>query len=580
MKKKLDIQKLTKGLTLIGYCLVSTILSGCGDFLEVEPRDKVILEQFWNSKTDVDNTVAGCYDAMQSTAFLTRIAAWGEFRSENVKEGGNSEKDDLHMYKLIRENIDASNVYTNWASVYNVINRCNTVIHYAPEVSQKDPAYTESELKATIAEVSAIRDLCYFYLIRTFQNVPFTFEPYTDDNQTMDLPATGFYQVLDTLIADLEGKQNDAVRRYPTDGSNQYYQTGRITQDAIHAMLCEMYLWKQDYAKCIAYADKVIESKRMAAKESGGQLYSDMTKYFNSFPLIRDEDESDATVYGNAYNDIFGTGNSSESIFELTFMRNDNMPQNGFVDAYYGYDDGGWYNRVIPSDYVGYDEVNGVFKVFRNTQDSRSHESFNPYVQSATKTLIGKYVISNVRYDLVSGKPEANHNLLTKYAKNKCHANWIFYRLTDVMLMKAEALVESSAGDNTPEIKEAFTLANTVNKRSIMKDLGTMNEKDTLLATAYTTKAQIQQLVRDERHRELLFEGKHWFDLVRYSLRSGNTEYLRSRIANKGLESSVGSRFSRLEGMFWPYNLDELKVNKNLQQNPAFGSGENSSYEN
>ena len=30
----------------------------------------------------------------------------------------------------------------------------------------------------------------------------------------------------------------------------------------------------------------------------------------------------------------------------------------------------------------------------------------------------------------------------------------------------------------------------------------------------------------------------------------------------------------------WPYNNDEIKVNKNLVQNPAFGSGENNSYQN
>lgn len=31
-----------------------------------------------------------------------------------------------------------------------------------------------------------------------------------------------------------------------------------------------------------------------------------------------------------------------------------------------------------------------------------------------------------------------------------------------------------------------------------------------------------------------------------------------------------------MDYIYWPYNIDELKVNKNLIQNPAFGSGEDS----
>ena len=34
-----------------------------------------------------------------------------------------------------------------------------------------------------------------------------------------------------------------------------------------------------------------------------------------------------------------------------------------------------------------------------------------------------------------------------------------------------------------------------------------------------------------------------------------------------------------MDAIFWPYNIDELKVNKNLKQNPAFGSGESGNYD-
>ena len=84
----------------------------------------------------------------------------------------------------------------------------------------------------------------------------------------------------------------------------------------------------------------------------------------------------------------------------------------------------------------------------------------------------------------------------------------------------------------------------------------------------------------DERQRELMFEGKRWFVLVRRSLRDGNTNYLVSQVMRKGSDNAsvTQSKLAKMDAIFWPYNKDELKVNDALQQNPAFGSGENSSY--
>ena len=41
----------------------------------------------------------------------------------------------------------------------------------------------------------------------------------------------------------------------------------------------------------------------------------------------------------------------------------------------------------------------------------------------------------------------------------------------------------------------------------------------------------------------------------------------------------VKNFFKKMDAIFWPYNYEEMKVNKNLVANPAFSSGESSSYE-
>ncbi len=556
---------------------VATLLSfaSCSDFLEVKPQNVTVENEFWNEKADVDQMMTGLYASLQDAGVVKRMMIWGEFRSDNVTSGNNIEKD-ASLQKIFKEDIDASNGYTTWTPFYYIINSANTLIEHAPAVAATDPAFSTSELNADIAEASAIRDLCYFYLIRTFRDVPYTTVAYADDNQVMNLPATKFDDVLDSLIIDLERVQGNAVKNYPSSSSTKaLYQTGRITQDAIHAMLCDMYLWKKDYNKCIEYADMVIASMCQRAKDKGfyNRLSADEEARVNGYPLISDVFTN--TVYGHAYNEIFGDGNSMESIFELTYMRDDNMPSNGAANDFYMFSKGDIVaGYAAPSTYVSGTEgqTNQVFSKY----DGRYYE--NMYNGKISK---GCFAVVNVDY---SGGPEkVSTSHFSPYAENKSKANWIIYRLTDVMLMKAEALTAlmSDASELSDQDKnymvQAFSLVNAVNKRSVCESV----LKDTLQANDYATKEKIENLVMTERQRELMFEGKRWYDLVCRSRRDGNTDYLRQQTLMKFTSntSAISGKLAKMDYIYWPYNVDELKVNGNLKQNPAFGSGVDSSIE-
>ena len=88
-------------------------------------------------------------------------------------------------------------------------------------------------------------------------------------------------------------------------------------------------------------------------------------------------------------------------------------------------------------------------------------------------------------------------------------------------------------------------------------------------------------LVKRERQRELMYEGKRWYDLVRYAMRAGDTSPVISAVMHREDVNQEYSQnfFKKMDAIFWPYNIEEMKVNRNLVANPAFGSGENSSYE-
>lgn len=558
----------------------SVSLSSCSDFLEVEPQNEIILEKFWNEKADVDGIIAGCYSGMQTDNMMLRMMIWGEFRSDNISRGQNLDKD-ISIENILKENLLASNNYTTWDAFYNIINRCNTVIKYAPGVAEKDPNFSENELKADIAEVTALRALCYFYLIRTFRDVPYSTEAFIDDSQTMDLPATGFDAVLDSLISDLERVKDDAVVRYPEGTETQrLYQTGRITKMAIYAMLCDMYLWKKDYQNCIRYADLIIDEKKRQAEENNDGSMSDADKKrTNGYPLITTDYTSSMSVYGYAYNEIFGEGNSSESIFELTFMDDDNMPGNGAVSLCYGNTkNSGIMGYASVSSFIGDDIESKTFEVFNNKYDARAYENV------MLGSVIAKY--AHTSSEIVFSSGEASTFFMGFFPENKVKTNWIIYRLSDIMLLKAEALTQLISNSETfteqdeKYYQQAFSLVNAINKRSLCQPASQL--KDTLDASKFNTKEGIETLVMKERQRELMFEGKRWYDLVRRSMRDGNTNFLVTQVLQKFTSntSAIQNKFRKMDAIFWPYNVDELKVNKNLRQNPAFGSGESGSYTN
>jgi len=566
------------------------LTTGCEDFFEIEPQNEIILEKFWTEKSDVENIVAGCYSGMQADPVVRRMMIWGEFRSENVGVGQNIDKD-INLEKVLKENIDAKNAYTAWESFYQVINRCNTVIKYAPGVAAADPAYTESELNANIAEVTALRSLCYFYLIRTFRDVPYSTTAFTDDDQVMNLPATKFDAVLDSLIESLESVKSAAVQFYPT--TKPSYQTGRITQDAINAMLCEMYLWKQDYDNCIRYADLVMEAKKKWAEDNRSTMggygsSSSSTQYERSggYPLVNAYSNS---YYGNAYNTLFTYDSyvnryTPEIIFQLIYSddpRGESMLANMAVNTLYG-NGTSIVGYAAPSDYV-LEEINAtssrnIFADRNKKMDARLYENCNLAFNS-----INKYVWHDVTIDATSSTPKVGYSGIAAEKFNG--SNWIIYRLSDIMLMKAEALVMKAQDGastevvtaNKPLLDAAFQLVNWVNKRSVCET----ELVDTLVRADYASKAQMETLVLQERQRELMFEGKRYYDLVRQARRNGNTQALSAAVQRKVTTGGalIANKMSKMDAIYWPYNYEELKVNTNLTQNPAFSSGENSSYE-
>lgn len=546
-------------------------LSSCSDYLDVLPLNEVVLENYWTKKDDVTSVLNGCYESLTSEGSLERMGIWGELRSENLVQGSNLEN---KYVEILKENILPTNDLTKWEDFYRTINRCNILLNYADGVQKLDPNYTEAQMRANKAEATFIRDLCYFYLIRTFRDVPMIFEPSIDDTQDYKVPATPMMEALKMLSDDLEKVKDDAVLRYVDDSkmdnsrasSQAYENCSKVTRVAIYTLLADIYLWRGEYDKAISCCDYVINFKKNQYKERVAKIgqMNDMF-LFNGIPMIR-ESLANSKTCGNAFNEIFGYGNengfSFESIFELGY-KNGNVKNNYIYKFYSGQNKIGGF--AAPEDY--YQNVTSGTNDYFAKNDCRVYENI---IDDGGKYIIGKYV--NYRVNLENDNVTDFNSL--KYDPEQIsynYHNWIIYRLSDVMLIKAEACIMK----NDADFQTAFSLINSINKRA--RNYTENVKSDSLAFSAYSSnKEEMEKLLMLERKREFMFEGKRWFDLVRKSLRDGNTNYLANEATKKQKENAVAIKiqFADINTIFWPYNRDELKKNTLLKQNSAYSDTE------
>lgn len=571
-------------------CLV--MLGSCGDFLEITPRDIVTEDNFWDEKTDIEQMVMGCYTAMQSQDFVSRCVVWGDLRSDDI-DGATGISGHNDLYQALLNNLLPTNYYTDWSSFYAVINKCNTIIRMASEVSDKDPAYRQSDVNATIAEVTALRSLCYWYLIRAFDAVPFYRDAVQQEDEVTYPAPMSFNQVLNELIADLESVKDNALDHYPTSSSDDLSwkfnsNCNRITRNGIRALLCDLYLWRGDYDKVIACMNEVMAVKEKDYKDLTG---STAIKTYNGKYGTKAYLYSNELSVNNSYNYIFGGyGNSYESIFELSFnYEGEGSPYimntalgrlfgSGITKKIDGLDVNNGIGLLKPmNDIVSDGSKNAAndWKIYRNPSDVRFYCGIRSVDEDYSDGIVRKGVASSFSVSS-SGTKLVNYNASNFILKTVMDRNWIFYRLTDVMLMGAEAYIMKSSDDNTAEdqenLKKAFDLIEIVNQRSVTQQSYQLHNTAN---AASITRANLKTELRRERRAELMFEGKRWFDIIRYCRQDGNLNLAKEVPAKSGSIKSTNP-FPNMDYLFWPYFKNEVKKNPNLKQKTIYDKEDNS----
>lgn len=390
----------------IKFSLLLMVLAGtsCNKWLDLQPQDGITGAEFWKTKEQVHAAVMGTYASLTGSPTGGRSIAesfflWGELRGDMIASTTGTSAEEVDV---INVNILPTNSIASWRTVYQTINYCNTVIDFAPKVIERDPTFTQDALKKYISEVKTIRAWLYFYLVRTFGEVPLKLTATSSDDQLIQIPKSTKEEILNQIVADLTAAETDAVFSYGNVDSDK----GRITRFAVNALQADVYLWMDRYSDCVAACDKVINSNR--------------------FGLIS------GTSASFWFTTLYANGNSNESIFELQFDRQRLNPFFGmFMTA----------RRRFVAHPTVLDEIYTIDYVDPNNKDIRGDGAS----VRITDGTIWKYV---------------GLNSTTARAQEESYANWIAYRYADILLMKAEALNELGNG------QEALNLVYTIRTRA------------------------------------------------------------------------------------------------------------------
>lgn len=569
---------------------ISMTASSCQDWLTVYPQTQVVEENFWEDKNDLEGVRYGAYKQMCNT--VDKLAYWGELRSDNFQLWSRNSMTDggfkntslsYNEIRLGQLEKDSANTYFDWSGIYTTINYCNKVLQHGAEVQKKDPQFTSSEWRQMEAEMIGLRALNYFYLIRAFKDVPYSTKVINNDSEAKSYKATNQLVVLDSLIYDVERVKGKGRNRFTSTTDTK----GQITNAALYAMLSDMYLWRAslhegrgilsdevtlkqrpvdnvynpvkhtvegDYLLAANYADTaMIKLAEQLEQKMGGSSYEMISYGLPNVNLIKNnfENFSDGIVRScYAHYDIFYTGNSDESIFELQFNATDNRRNNVVTDMY-----GGAANHYFAASEGSLEAAYGsggkdcFGRDARMWYSSQTKLTKEQYAFTQPCVFKWKNMIPTFPESVTTNPKGKDVNLSEGETTNDVYRNWIVYRLSDVMLQKAEALIcLAKLGDARGDLNQAMKIVHALHRRWYCNDnINAMNvqpDEDVTMVTAATWGdanskggstfgnlpepqnvledkgvSKYEVAVMNERQLEFIGEGKRWFDLVRFAER-------------------------------------------------------------
>lgn len=508
----------------------------CSDFLEENPRDEMSSDQFFSEPSHAYNAVNSLYRNgapemfSEGGVYSGKRAMIGEYMSgffDNEYKG-----QEVHVQHTQQLTLDGNNMagYLGgiWDDLYIGISRANNAIKYIPET----PGLAEAEANQLTAEARFFRAYAYYYLVRMFGGVPLITEPY-ESLENLYVERSSVQDIYNLIVEDLTYAVNEGGLAEVSMANNE----NRITRGTAATLLAEVYLTMSGYPlQQNLYADAATAARSVI--NSG--VYS----------LTQHDIDANGNLQNSAYNKLRVTDTSpNEFIYFLEYTV-------GIAESNYP----SWSYPVGLAAEVAYAITNGAYQPveefvwgYNPTEDLRIQEK-----QFFHTTFIDE----DGSVETFPPTPYMWHDDQALFETASSGQDKVIYSYSDVLLIAAEAIARSEG-----VTAEAVDYLAQVRGRAYwQQDISTIKNELSALSVD-----EFVEEVWEERYRELVFEFKLWWDIVRtrkYPQTSANGNGEITFVDFVGQTNPWGKTFEEKHLLF-PIPDPEI------QRNPGLGEDNN-----
>lgn len=520
--------------TYINIFIISLMLltSGCSDFLDSHNPQGTIDNEQLNNPEYVDNLVISAYAIWISAEDInSSFSMWNyDVRSDDAYKGGNGTEDGDVFHNLeISQGVmtTAWNISDMWQRLYNCISRANTALQLLNQMDEN----TYPIKQQRIAEMKFLRGHGHFLLKQLYKKIVIA----NDEN----LSPEEYNNLSNTVYTNDEGWQqivNDFLFAFENLPDTQT-DKGRPTKGAAAAYLAKTYLYK-------AYRQDNPETNEVTSINE--EDLKNVVKYTEASIMTAGGYDLESDFHNN-FRPEPQYENGKESLWAMQYSMNDGT-KNGNCNWSYGLivpnipgvTDGGcdFYKpsqnlvNAFKTDNNGYP----LFDTFNDDDYDMTVDNADPRL-FLTVGMPGLPYEFNTNYMMDNSSTWSRSNGLYGYYVTLKHnvdpdsgylikgswwgtpMNHIVLRYSDVLLMRAEALIQLNDG----RIQEAMDLINRVRTRAktsismianYPSDYGVKFAVQPYIGT-FTQEEALKRL-KFERRVELAMESDRFFDLVRW----------------------------------------------------------------
>lgn len=516
--------------TLWIVCLMAVTLTSCDDFLDYNPTAVIDEDKaFSNPEEMVNAAYAMLGDCWYTYPF--NLFPYGDITSDDCLKGGGGTTDTgYHPFEIWSTLTSTPGELDElWYRLYCAVSRCNRALTALNKNGVEKLG--ENTCKQRVAEVKFLRAHFYFKLLIVFRQVPWIDEVAYANNTIEQIRNDEFSyeELFGKVIADFETAYHTLPEKQ-SDG-------GRVNKIAAAAYLAKCYLnlaWGDGYEattgeshiniaymrKVVDYTDEVVNSDYDYLEDFGDIFLPDNKNSKESIFAVQCSDyQNDKTKYGranwsNMLNGCWGMWSCGWDFHKPSQnLVNAFKTQNGLPM----FDD---YNNEISYPVLGETEQQKWDPRLFHTVGMPTY----PYKYEAEYTMTKNNSRTPNTYGYYTSLKEVPQRSKGETFDGSWQAfamNDYVFRYTDVMLMRAEALVELDG-----RLEDARVIINDIRQRaanSINKHVSYAKDQCEIALYSesyFQDKETARKCLRWERRLEMAMENGRYFDLRRWGIAS------------------------------------------------------------